>query len=494
VLSFLLRCFFVLVLLPLTACSGDDTAGGALAFRGEEAFLQGIDYDTGLVPDGSPAQVRIVATGSGGVVVAANGVANGGALAPVPGSGSVQISGMIALRVFAKIDASGITFDDMVHETSYAVPVTTTPFEPFLVGASPVEARADLPPTELARVPIPSVPGGTLVLNLTGGFVSAGFQGTCATAVGGEAQYLGSLALAGELELSATIEIEVPIVGTQTFGPFETAVPIPALDRDLDLGTVAIGSGVRSDSTRSLCDVVPGADGSVPGSDGGTRRDGGGRRDGGPSSCDPGYDDCDGNSANGCETPLDTLTDCGACGAACPDVPNAAGACGGVDCVYSCNADSSDCDASPFTGCEVRHADVADACASPVDAGVFDGDSLCGFGCPSNGDWNEFHRLTGTSSAWFKARANEDSTCGGSIEHRVRLEVPEGIDYDLFVHRPCGTVVGRSIAGRGMDDQVTVSQSDDIARSDAFDYWVEVRYIGGSSCEPWALIFEGHDC
>lgn len=491
--SFVLHC--LLVLLPLTACSGDDAAGGALAFRGEEAFLQGIDYDTGLVPDDSPAQVRIVATGSGGVAVTARGTANGGVLTAVPGSGSVEISGMIGLRVFAKIDASGITFDDMVHETSYAIPVTATAFEPFLVGASPAEARADLPPTELARVPIPSVPGGTLVLNLTGGFVSARFQGTCATAVAGEAQYLGSLALAGELELAATIEIEVPIVGTQTFGPLETAVPIPALDRELDLGTVAIGSGVRSDSTRSLCDVVPRADGSVPGSDGGTRRDGGSvRHDGGSSSCEPGYDDCDGNSANGCETRLDTLTDCGACGAACPDVPNASGACGGIDCVYTCNADSSDCDASPFTGCEVRHADVADACASPVDIGTFDGDTLCGFGCPGNGDWDEFRRMTGTSSAWFQARAHEESTCGGRIEHRIRLEVPDGIDYDLFVHRPCGTVVESSISGRGMDDEVTVGVSDDIARSDDFDYWVEVRYVGGSSCEPWSLVFDGHDC
>lgn len=478
-----------LLLLSLTACSDDGSSDGSLAFRGEEAFLQGFDYDTGLVPDGSPAQVRVVATGSGGVTVSARGTANGGMLTPVPGSGSVEISGAIALRVFAKIDAGGIRFDDMVHETSYAIPVTAAAFDPFLVGASPVEARADLPATELARVPIPSVPGGTLVLNLTGGFVSAGFEGTCATVAGSEAQYLGSLALAGELDLSATIEVEVPIVGTQTFGPFATTVPIPALDRELDLGTVAIGSGVRSDSTRSLCDVVPGSDASVPGTDGGTTR-----RDAGSASCEPGYDDCDGNAANGCETRLGTLADCGGCGEACPDVPNASGACEGDACVYSCNANSSDCDGNVLTGCEVRHSAEVDSCVRPVDAGILDGDTRCGVGCPANGAWDEFNRVSGTSSAWFKARAHEDSTCGGSIEHRVRLEVPAGIDYDLFVYRPCGTRVGSSIRGRGEDDEVVVSEPDDIARSDAFDYWVEVRYVGGASCAAWSLVFEGHDC
>jgi hypothetical protein len=38
-------------------------------------------------------------------------------------------------------------------------------------------------------------------------------------------------------------------------------------------------------------------------------------------SCNPGFASCDGNAANGCETPITTDTNCGACGIAC--APNA---------------------------------------------------------------------------------------------------------------------------------------------------------------------------
>ena len=33
--------------------------------------------------------------------------------------------------------------------------------------------------------------------------------------------------------------------------------------------------------------------------------------------CDTGWDNCDNSPTNGCERPLNTLTDCGACGVAC---------------------------------------------------------------------------------------------------------------------------------------------------------------------------------
>jgi hypothetical protein len=35
------------------------------------------------------------------------------------------------------------------------------------------------------------------------------------------------------------------------------------------------------------------------------------------TGCAPGFGDCDASSENGCETPLDTLTDCGGCGTSC---------------------------------------------------------------------------------------------------------------------------------------------------------------------------------
>jgi hypothetical protein len=69
-------------------------------------------------------------------------------------------------------------------------------------------------------------------------------------------------------------------------------------------------------------------------------------------SCDPGWGNCDGNPANGCETPLNTLTNCGGCGTSC-DLPNASDTCASGSCaISSCNAGWGNCDTNPANGCE----------------------------------------------------------------------------------------------------------------------------------------------
>ncbi len=71
-------------------------------------------------------------------------------------------------------------------------------------------------------------------------------------------------------------------------------------------------------------------------------------------SCTAGYGDCDGNKNNGCETQLDTLTNCGACGAAC-SFPNAAASCSTGTCTLgACNAGYGNCDGNAANGCETN--------------------------------------------------------------------------------------------------------------------------------------------
>jgi hypothetical protein len=125
--------------------------------------------------------------------------------------------------------------------------------------------------------------------------------------------------------------------------------------------------------------------------------------------------------------------------------------------------------------------------------GAFSGDSACGFLCPGNTNWVQFNSATGVTSAWFHARVNEASDCFATIEHQVRLLVPSTVDYDLYVWRPCGTLIGSSTLGTGATETVTIQQSD-TPGDDSFDYWVEVRYFGGSSCGAWTLQFFGHSC
>ncbi len=66
--------------------------------------------------------------------------------------------------------------------------------------------------------------------------------------------------------------------------------------------------------------------------------------------CDPGFADCDGLAQTGCETPLDTPTDCGACGRACdPGLSCQNGACVDVAACAPCGTEAnalSLCDAN----------------------------------------------------------------------------------------------------------------------------------------------------
>lgn len=69
--------------------------------------------------------------------------------------------------------------------------------------------------------------------------------------------------------------------------------------------------------------------------------------------CEAPFVDCDGDADNGCEATLDSLENCGLCGATCA-LPNATAACQQGECVFeACGAGFGDCDQIPGNGCEV---------------------------------------------------------------------------------------------------------------------------------------------
>ncbi|MBK6919574.1 MAG: hypothetical protein IPH07_19425 [Deltaproteobacteria bacterium] len=257
-----------LALGPL-ACGGGDGGGGSalLAFDGQQDFLPGFDYDSGWLPEGSPVSIRATATASGGVTVHAQATADGDALMPVAGSGTLAVEGALALEVSARIDTMGIEYEGVVETFAYAIDPVMQGFEPFAIDTA-VPATATLPAAELGRVPIPSVPGASLVLAIEGGELSTVFTGVCATAAGGLAQYTGSLNTSGTIDAAATVEIEVPIVGTQSFGPFAFQVPIPASDHAVDLGTLTLPSGEATDAAGPCNGVGAGTDADTGGGDG----------------------------------------------------------------------------------------------------------------------------------------------------------------------------------------------------------------------------------
>jgi len=113
----------------------------------------------------------------------------------------------------------------------------------------------------------------------------------------------------------------------------------------------------------------------------------GGDSDGGTDagSCPSGYGDCDEDLSNGCETPLDTTENCGACGKAC----SADQQCMNDLCQLSCGTGTGDCDEDPATGCETDTTLTVDHCGACGNACASDNgtadcvDSSCAIECDS---------------------------------------------------------------------------------------------------------------
>lgn len=80
------------------------------------------------------------------------------------------------------------------------------------------------------------------------------------------------------------------------------------------------------------------------------------------NTCAQGYGDCDSDPTNGCESQLNTTTNCGACGNPCSPA-NSTGTCASGTCqIVTCNQGYADCNMNPADGCETHTASDAFNC------------------------------------------------------------------------------------------------------------------------------------
>jgi hypothetical protein len=210
-------------------------------------------------------------------------------------------------------------------------------------------------------------------------------------------------------------------------------------------------------------------------------------------TCTTLHGNCDGNRVNGCETPLTSLANCGACGVGC-SLPNATESCSTGTCtLVSCNAGFANCDGSPGTGCERQLAVYGNACPGSEYLGATPGDSACGFLCPAS-SFRAVASRTGFTSRWFRVTVQEASACLADLHARITLSVPASLDYDLYLYSACGTLLASSVNGTGVTEQLVVTNADGAGGDDTFDVWIEVRYFTGTACGSWMLTVEGTDC
>lgn len=243
--------------LVATACSGGGDGGtaggmsadGAVEFAAEVPALPGFELDTGLRPEGSPAQVRAVVRSGGGFSAVASARSAGGGLEPVPGSGLITLGAELSLDVSAKVDVTGASWEGPLETISLSVPEVDAVFDPFLLEGEATTLSAPIPSQELLSAPLGSVPGGTIVITADTGTIEATFRGQCAAAEGEVASYQGLVSWSGNVQLTATIAIDLP-VGKDPRFPITLTVDIPAFETPVDLGTRSMvdGSEVQSGS------------------------------------------------------------------------------------------------------------------------------------------------------------------------------------------------------------------------------------------------------
>ncbi|MFC1889379.1 putative metal-binding motif-containing protein [Thermodesulfobacteriota bacterium] len=174
------------------------------------------------------------------------------------------------------------------------------------------------------------------------------------------------------------------------------------------------------------------------------------------------------------------------------ELPNATATCAGVSgCLIDfCDTGWANCDSDHATGCETLIDDDFGTCQNAIGIGSVVGDENCGFGCPDC--YDNGLSIFRHGEGWVQVDVLEDSDCCADVRINARLTVPAGVDYNLYLHEPCGVIVASSTNGIGQDELISYYREDDCFSADqSFTAYLEVRYYAGSSCADWILETRG---
>ena len=216
-------------------------------------------------------------------------------------------------------------------------------------------------------------------------------------------------------------------------------------------------------------------------------------------NCTTPYSNCDGIASNGCEANTNTNPlHCGTCGNNCNTLPHVdtVGCSSGSCTISSCDTGYDHCDGSVANGCEVNHTLYPNACSNASIMMCVDDTNYI---CADQFDYT--YTYVTDNSVWFYVNTGEcDGVFSTSFDVHFELDVPSGIDYDIFVYSSCGVQIASSRSNpapctlTGTDECTCIKYSDSWGSSDDDTYWIEVRYNAGHSCDDLAGACSGDGC
>jgi hypothetical protein len=129
--------------------------------------------------------------------------------------------------------------------------------------------------------------------------------------------------------------------------------------------------------------------------------------------CAPGFADCDGNASNGCEASLNTLQNCGFCGVACEPIGGMPVTCeSGVCEIEACDPGWHDCDQDPSNGCESELKDSSNCGACGVECSFNNATASCATGTCEFGACNQgYADCNGNTSDGCEIQLGTDAHC-----------------------------------------------------------------------------------
>jgi hypothetical protein len=201
------------------------------------------------------------------------------------------------------------------------------------------------------------------------------------------------------------------------------------------------------------------------------------------------------NCSGSCVNLQSDSTHCGDCPTVCGSLPHATSGCSGGQCVVaSCSLGYAHCDSNTSNGCELGLGHTG-ACESPDDAGSNCGDDQTGglTGCVGPVSY-PLSDVTRVGSAWLHYLITECNWCSSPMTFTAALDVPQGVDYDLYLWSyyvdeyggVCSGVLTQS-TGANAREVLVYKWPDNAGGTDIRQFVVEVRYAQGSSCLPWVL-------